>query len=44
MILKPDLPENMDEWPFLWGENEGTISGASQYIFLANAVSDLLKK
>lgn len=44
MILRPDLPENMEEWPFLWGENEGTIGGASQYIFLANAVSDLLKK
>ena len=44
MILRPDLPENMDDWPFLWGENEGTIGGASQYIFLANAVSDLLKK
>jgi endoglucanase len=44
LVLKPDYPENMDDWPFLWGENEGTIGGASQYIFLANAVSDLLKK
>ena len=24
LILKPDFPENMDDWPFLWGENEGT--------------------
>jgi endoglucanase len=44
MILRPDLPESMDDWPFLWGENEGTITGAAQYVFLANAVSDLLKK
>jgi endoglucanase len=44
LILKPDYPENMDDWPFLWGENEGTIGGASQYIFLANAAQDLLKK
>ena len=44
MILKPDYPENMDDWPFLWGENEGTIGGASQYIFLANAAQELLRK
>jgi len=44
LILKPDYPENMDDWPFLWGENEGTIGGASQYIFLANAAQELLKK
>ncbi|MBP1634126.1 MAG: glycoside hydrolase family 9 [Acidobacteria bacterium] len=44
LILKPDYPENMDDWPFLWGENEGTIGGASQYIFLAHAVKDLLGK
>jgi endoglucanase len=44
LILKPDYPENMDDWPFLWGENEGTIGGASQYIFLANAAKELLGK
>jgi len=44
LILKPDYPENMDDWPFLWAENEGTIGGASQYIFLANAVNELLTK
>jgi endoglucanase len=44
LILKPDYPENMDDWPFLWGENEGTIGGASQYIFLAIAAKELLDK
>jgi hypothetical protein len=34
----------MDDWPFLWGENEGTIGGASQYIFLAIAAQELLGK
>jgi endoglucanase len=43
MILKPDFPEHMDDWPFLWGENEGTITGASSYLFLANAAQELLK-
>jgi hypothetical protein len=44
LVLKPDYPENMEDWPFLWAENEGTIGGASQYIFLAHAVNDLLKE
>jgi len=44
LILKPDYPENMDDWPYLWGENEGTIGGASQYIYLALAVNDVLKR
>jgi endoglucanase len=44
LVLKPDFPENKDDWPFLWGENEVTIGGSADYIFLANAVNDLLKK
>ena len=44
LILKPDFPENMDDWPYLWGENEGTVGGASQYIFLAMAANELVKK
>jgi len=42
MLLKPDFLENKDDWPFLWGENEVTIGGSAEYIFLANAVLDLL--
>jgi endoglucanase len=44
MLLKPDFLENKDDWPFLWGENEVTIGGSAEYIFLANAVNDLLSK
>jgi endoglucanase len=43
MLLKPDFLENKDDWPFLWGENEVTIGGSAEYIFLANAVNDMLK-
>ncbi|MBN1408412.1 MAG: glycoside hydrolase family 9 protein [Calditrichaceae bacterium] len=43
MLLKPDFLENKDDWPFLWGENEVTISGSAEYIFLANAVDALVK-
>ena len=42
LILKPDYPENMDDWPFLWGENEYVIDIGASYIFLANAAQELL--
>jgi hypothetical protein len=43
LILKPDFPENKEDWPFLWGENEYVISLAASYLFLANAVAGLLE-
>lgn len=44
MLLKPDFLENKDDWPFLWGENEVTIGGCAEYIFLSNAVNDMVNK
>ena len=44
IILKPDFPENKEDWPFLWGENEYVISGGASYIFLVNATNDLLNQ
>ncbi len=41
LVLKPDFPENKEDWPFLWGENEYVIDICADYIFLANAVHDL---
>lgn len=43
LVLKPDFPEHMIDWPFLWGENECVIDICAQYIFLANAVDHLSK-
>jgi endoglucanase len=42
LILKPDFPENKEDWPFLWGENEYVVNLGSSYIFLVHAVNDLL--
>lgn len=42
LILPPDYPENKEDWPFLWGENEYVISVGSSYIFLVNAANELL--
>ena len=42
LILKPDFPENKEDWPFLWGENEYVISLGATYLFLVNAVLELV--
>jgi hypothetical protein len=44
LILPPDFPENKEDWPFLWGENEYVIGLGASYIFLVNAVHDLLNE
>ena len=44
LILAPDFPENKEDWPFLWGENEYVISVGSSYLYLVNAVRELLKE
>ncbi|MCB0599504.1 MAG: hypothetical protein KDD28_35880, partial [Phaeodactylibacter sp.] len=44
LILQPDFPENKEDWPFLWGENEYVISVGSSYLYLVHAVRDLLKR
>jgi len=43
LIIHPDFPENKEDWPFLWGENEYVVNLGASYIFLVNAVNDLLK-
>ncbi len=42
LILNPDFPENKEDWPFLWGENEYVISTGASHIYLANAVNEML--
>lgn len=42
LVLKPDFPENKEDWPFFWGENEYVIDICAEYILLSNAVNDLL--
>jgi len=41
LLLNPDFPENKDDWPFLWGENEVTVGICADYIFLSGAVNEL---
>ncbi len=43
LFRKPDHFENFDDWPFLWGQNEGTIAGNTQYIIFGSAFKQLAK-
>jgi len=42
LFRKPDHFENYDDWPFLWGENEGTIAGNTSYLFFGSALKSLV--
>ena len=44
LMFQPDFLENKEDWPFFWGENEYVIDISAAYIFLANAVNEMLKK
>lgn len=37
LIVKPDYPELKTDWPFLWFENEYTVSTTAAWILAANA-------
>lgn len=43
LILKPDFPENSENWPFFWGENEYVVNMSPSYIALVQAAIDLGK-
>jgi len=43
LFRKPDHFENYDDWPFIWGENEGTIGGNTSYLIFASAFKNLVK-
>lgn len=43
LFRKPDHFENYDDWPFLWGQNEGTIAGNTGYLIFGLAFKELIK-
>ena len=42
LFRHPDHFENFDDWPFLWGQNEGTIAGNTGYLIFGSALQNLL--
>jgi endoglucanase len=43
LFRQPDHFENYDDWPFIWGQNEGTIGGNTSYLFFGSAFKDLIQ-
>ena len=42
LFRRPDHFENYDDWPFLWGQNEGTIAGNTQYIIFGSSLKNIV--
>jgi len=43
LFRQPDHFENYDDWPFLWGQNEGTIGGNTNYLIFGSAFKNLVR-
>ena len=44
LFRHPDHFENFDDWPFLWGQNEGTIAGNTSYYIFGEAFKQMSKE
>lgn len=44
LFRQPDHFENYDDWPFLWGQNEGTIAGNTGYLIFGSAFKNMVKR
>jgi hypothetical protein len=42
VIIRPDYPEMIEDWPFLWFENEYVITATSKFILAGNAAEQLV--
>jgi len=44
LLFQPDFLENKEDWPFFWGENEYVIDICAAYVFLSNAVNEIVNR
>ena len=44
LFRKPDHFENYDDWPFPWGQNEGTIAGNTQYVIFGSSLKNIVNE
>lgn len=43
LVIKPDYPENQENWPYFWGENEYVVNMTPSYVALVHAANDLAR-
>lgn len=44
LFRQPDHFENYDDWPFFWGQNEGTIGRNTSYLIFGSAFKNVIVK
>jgi endoglucanase len=43
IIIKPDFPESLDDFGFLWFEHEAVVAGSASWVVAGNAADALVK-
>jgi hypothetical protein len=44
IIIKPDFPECIDDFGFLWFEDEAVVAGSASWVVAANAAEEIIKE
>lgn len=44
IIIKPDFPESLDDFGFLWFEHEAVVAGSASWVVAGNAADALTRK
>jgi hypothetical protein len=44
VIIKPDFPECIDDFGFLWFEDEAVVAGSASWVVAANAANAIIKE
>ncbi len=44
IIIKPDFPESLDDFGFLWFEHEAVVAGSASWVVAGNAAAALTRK
>ena len=44
IIIKPDFPECIDDFGFLWFEDEAVVAGSASWVVAGNATEAIVKE
>jgi endoglucanase len=44
IIIKPDFPECIDDFGFLWFEDEAVVAGSASWVVAGNAAGAIIRE
>ena len=44
IIIKPDFPECIDDFGFLWFEDEAVVAGSASWVVAGNAADAIIRE